>query len=63
MSTVNMISVVQLVWKILQIVSSFDAIKCTLYIQGYEKSCSKETYLTLFLSEFALSWFLSWKSI
>lgn len=68
MSTVKVVSVVQLVWKILQIMSSFGAPWCTLYIQGNENSCSKETFWTLLISVFSklfffLSQFLLWKPV
>lgn len=33
--------------------SSFGAMQSTLYIQSCEKSCSEETYVTLFLSVFS----------
>lgn len=50
MCPVKMTFVAQLIWKMMQILSSFIAAECPLYFQGYEKFYSGETYLTLFIS-------------
>lgn len=65
--TVKVVSVVQLVWKILRIMSSFGALWDTLYIQGYENSavkkhtelCSSQCFPNIFF----LSQFLLWKPV
>lgn len=58
MCILTVISVVQLFWKILQITYLCVCVAWyTLYVQGYEEFCSKETCLTMFISLFFKQFF------